>query len=74
MSLYLIDWSGVSVHYSGYNDPVVRAIQGGAVDKINVHKRIDKIDKVLYNIISTCAFILYRGSHDGYSKGASGVA
>ena len=39
----LLDWSGISVHYSGYNDPVVRAIQGGAVDKINVHKRIDKI-------------------------------
>lgn len=24
----LLDWSGVNVHYSGYNDPVVRAIQG----------------------------------------------
>ncbi len=23
----LLDWSGVNVHYSGYNDPVVRAIQ-----------------------------------------------
>ena len=27
----------------------------GTVDKINVHKTVDKMDKVLHNKISTCA-------------------
>lgn len=46
----------VSREYSSFN-----ASQVGTVDKINVHKRVDKIDKVLYNTISTCAIMLYRG-------------